>query len=316
MTDTILIEPLSPAEINTRASLEETIRSSFFGMANALLRIKDLMLYRDHGTFDAYCRARLNFSDKRAGQIIRAMVFAEQIEASTGVALPTEAVAREAKKYGDAAADVVVAAAAAGELTAPGIQKAAERLGASVVAKSAITETATDVTRQKVYETKCAPLIQWMNEKKLTAKAALSLWDTLQTCTPIVRGDMLRLGMMNETIIRYLNDRSATDGYREIVVTKHVQFGDGTAVEILKATPAQVREFFEERRKEHIRQAAAEREAATGVQEVLLTLWINDSDRSADMLLKMMTPKHAAQIARRILLKTQPVNSLTASAVF
>lgn len=66
----------SPEEEGHLASCEETLQrglATFFEVGNALLKIRDLRLYRfSHGTFEAYCHERWNIGRTYAWRVIAA----------------------------------------------------------------------------------------------------------------------------------------------------------------------------------------------------------------------------------------------------
>lgn len=68
--------------------------ATFVEVGQALLRIRDERLYRDHGTFEEYCRERWNFSDSRARQLVAAAETVTDVTVSGLPAPKTEAVAR------------------------------------------------------------------------------------------------------------------------------------------------------------------------------------------------------------------------------
>lgn len=188
-----------------------------------------------------------------------------------------------------------------------------------VVQELAPRPTGDDLARRQVYgyAQKYSLIKQRMDQGTITPKQALDWCYALEACIhPPVRGDMLRMEIRDPVVISLLDERSLTDTYREIMLTGHLQFGDGQAVHVTKAKAPDVKRLFAERSKEHQRRAAAEKDAAQGKQEVVLTLWLNDPDRSAKMLRSMLGDRNAAEVSRLILNQTMPVSSLTASAVF
>jgi len=111
---------------------------------------------------------------------------------------------------------------------------------------------------------------------------ARQIVDALAACKPVVRGDMLRLGITVPAVIRALNERATTDGYQEIVQTGYIQFADETAVKIDRATAAQVQAWFSERAVERRRAGA---ELSTGRLQ-----WVGRvTDMSAEAGMVMIT---------------------------
>jgi hypothetical protein len=73
--------------------------TSFVEVGKALMRIRDDRQYRKtHPTFEAYCRARWDFTPQRAGQLIAAANTVTEMETNVSTPPPpSEAVARELK---------------------------------------------------------------------------------------------------------------------------------------------------------------------------------------------------------------------------
>ena len=70
--------------------------ATFVEVGQALLRIRDERLYRDHGTFEDYCRERWNLTRPRAYQLIDAAQVADVVSTNVDTPAPqTESVARE-----------------------------------------------------------------------------------------------------------------------------------------------------------------------------------------------------------------------------
>lgn len=88
---------MSELEARTLEECEAVIErglATFVEVGRALLRIRDERLYRDHGTFEEYCRKRWNFSDSRARQLVAAAETVTDVTVSGLPAPKTEAVAR------------------------------------------------------------------------------------------------------------------------------------------------------------------------------------------------------------------------------
>jgi hypothetical protein len=257
-----------------------------------------------YASFEEYCQIRWGFSAGRARQLISGAQTAAQLETATGIKLPTEAVARELRKLPEAerpavaiAAAAVAAAAGRDEMTTSDIK--------AVATPPAPPPSKDDAIRRQVLANGYSLIVQWMNQKVLTPKKALEVCDALNGCKPKVRGDMLRLQVVNTTIIRELNQRFDSDSYREIVVTGALQFADGRCVRISEAQPADLRDFFDERQREHLARLRAERDAEKGVKEVLLTLYLNNTEKSANMLRAMLGDKQAYALAQRVMRDAQ-----------
>lgn len=95
-----VIEPrLTLAERTLLAELEGRVErglASFIDVGNALLKIRELGLYREtHPTFKAYCTERLGHSDSRARQLIAA---AKTVTDVTAAGLPAPRTEGEARR--------------------------------------------------------------------------------------------------------------------------------------------------------------------------------------------------------------------------
>lgn len=120
MTTDLALVHLREAEAVIRAGL-----ATFVEVGNALMRIRDERLYvEDYATFEAYCRGRWGFSDRRARQMIDAAEITATLP--TGTMVPdTERQARELTGLDpETAAEVMETAAEAGPVTAAGIRDA------------------------------------------------------------------------------------------------------------------------------------------------------------------------------------------------
>lgn len=173
---------------------------------------------------------------------------------------------------------------------------------------------AVELDRRKVELTNCQPIIDMMHRKQLTPAQALHLWDTYQECKPVMT-DLLKYGVTNETVIRRLFERRHTEGYREIIASGCVQMVDDS-IDINRATPEQIRMYFDERSKEHQQRAMVERDTRHGVEAVQLTLYLNDTSRSASILMRMLGERNAREIARQVLSSTGIASHAAVYAAF
>jgi hypothetical protein len=127
-----IVESLTAMERSALTHAEATIErglSSFLEVGGALAQVRESRLYReDHGTFEAYCSARWNITDRRARQMIDAAEIVTSLP--TGTVVPvTESQAREiADLDPEVAAAVMAEAATAEKVTATGIRAARERI--------------------------------------------------------------------------------------------------------------------------------------------------------------------------------------------
>jgi hypothetical protein len=310
MSNTELILPLSEEEKKRLTDCEAVITrglKSFMDVAEALLIVRDGQLYREYRTWEDYCQKRWGFSGSRSRQLINAMETAKGIESVTGVPLPNEAVTRELKKYvvedqpKIAVAAASVAAAQDRQMTSTDIKDAAEALKPAPPSNPVPPDPPVDPDKQRVYNSKYAPIKQWMDQGKLTPKQALALDAEIEACKPQVRGDMFLLGVMNPIVVRLLNEMYAQgrEGYGEIVASRHLQMVD-RSIPIDKATPADVSAFKRERYKERMAAVAALRDADRGCQPVNLTLFTNDPARNAEILLSQLGQRNARELARTL----------------
>lgn len=130
---------LTTTEAADLAALEATIErglGTFVEVGEALARIRDERKYRaSHGTFEAYCRERWGFTDRRARQ----MMDAAEAVAAIGTTVPevappaNEAQARELAPLRDQPETMAAAWTAATEAAqADGTPITAERVRAAV----------------------------------------------------------------------------------------------------------------------------------------------------------------------------------------
>lgn len=91
--------PLTQDEAEALDRYEVVIRrglKTFTEVGAALLAIRDRRLYRTtHATFEDYCRATWQISDRRARQLIEAAAVVDELEDQTGTMVPNERQARE-----------------------------------------------------------------------------------------------------------------------------------------------------------------------------------------------------------------------------
>lgn len=317
MAQQIIIEPLTPDELADLRRLESVVTESFYRMADALQEIKMRNLWRQYGTWEEYCKTTFNFGSSRARQIIGGAVFGRWLEAETGVILTTETVARELKRTGDDAVQIALAAQNDGFLSVSDLRnyQAQQTTTPTVTQVTPIPELSHDeIIRRQVINSRCRPIIDWMNEKRLTPDVALALWDSYSAYPDVM--PLLKYQVIDPAIVRLVYSKRHTDGYQELVTTGYVQMGDGTAVELRCASLPQIRAYFDERSKEHQQRAMVERDAAKGVQEVMLILRLNDPAWSSSRLISQMGERNAREIARQVLTSTGIASHAAVYATF
>lgn len=89
-TTTIAPDVLTDHDKTLLSQYEQQIATGFILVGNALKGIRELRLYREHGTWDAYCNYRWQYSANRADQIIAATRTADFIQMATGIPLENE----------------------------------------------------------------------------------------------------------------------------------------------------------------------------------------------------------------------------------
>lgn len=303
MTDIIL--PLTSDEKAQLEQCETVIAAglkSFMDVAEALTLVKEKKLYREYRTWEDYCRTRWAISASRSYQITSAMETAKQIQTLTGVSIPNEAVTRELRRYPVEDQPRIAVAAAA---IAAAQNREMVKTDIEIVTAPPPPLSEDDQLRKQVLGTRCAPIIKQMTDDVLTPAKAWDLWMTVSKCQPVVRGDMLRLGLTNDKVILELNEwhKKGRDSYGEVVRSGYVQMVERT-VPISKATMSDLHDYSREKAEEYRRQAAALKDAEKGIQPVNLTLYLNDPQRNAEILLSMLGERHARKTARAVLART------------
>lgn len=305
MPKTDYIMPLSAEEKAQLEQCETVITAglkSFMDVAEALTVVKEKKLYREYRTWEEYCRSRWGMSASRSYQITSAMDTAKHIQTLTGVTMPNENVVREVRKHAveDQPAIVakaaVIAAAQNREMTQADIQAAA-------TPPPPLNED--DQMRKRVLETRCAPIIKQMTDNVLTPAKAWDLWMTISKCQPVVRSDMLRLGLTSTPVILELNEwhKKGRDSYGEVVRSGHVQMAD-KSIPAVRATMTDLHDYSREKAEEYRRQAAALKDVEKGIEPVNLTLYTNDHQRNAEILSSMLGERQARKTAWAVMART------------
>lgn len=128
-----------------------------------------------------------------------------------------------------------------GRITRKHVEKAVSRIQ--------VDSTAED--RRFVHTSNMSWIALKMDKGELKPDKARVLIEALQACaSDQVRAAMRRNSVFDATVVTMLNERRQSEGYREIVTTGHVQCIDHT-VPVRVATPADIRQFFDERAQQH-----------------------------------------------------------------
>lgn len=271
-------------------SCEKAITQAYWKVGEALRTIRDDRLYLlDYASFEEYCLKKWNYTDSRARQFIAAAKVHIEIEGVTGVTLSNEQQARAANSLpASVRANAVVVAATNGPLTASAIKEE----GAKLAAERTPDETARDV----VYASKYSPIIQKMKMGILTPQNALLLVDTLKACKPVVRGDMFRLSITDVTVIRMLNERWKSETYKELVTSGYIQFNDERTYKAEQLTPQILRDYLDERAREHRTRGHLESNQKRGVEIVPVNIYRGDPKQTADVLLRELDIEDITEI--------------------
>jgi hypothetical protein len=314
MSDNAIIMPLSEDEKKLFDQCEEQIARgirSFIDVGEALMTVRDNELYREkYRTWENYCEQRWGFTDGRARQLILAMGTAKHIEGATGVTLPTEAATRELRKYTPedqtkiAVAAAAVAAAQERPVTSTDIKTAAAAIQ-PLTSGNPLPPPAppVDPVKQRVYNSKYAPIKVWMDQGRITPKQALSLDSEIEACAPMLRGWLFQMQVMDALVVRELSEmaRNKSETLEEIRASGHLEFPDDRPqIHISKATVADLKQLKEAKRKERLAQIAAARDAAKGIESVIMTLHTKSAQRNADLLISMMGSRNARELARAL----------------
>jgi hypothetical protein len=303
MSEVSYIEPLNEVEKQRLKECEDRIARGIAGFkeaGEALLIVREEELYREqYRTWENYCDQRWGFTDGRARQLILGMKTAREIESVTGVSLPTEAATREIRKYAVEDRPKIVSAAAAlavaenREMTTTDIKRAA----------NPPVKPDIDPDKQAVYDrVKYSPIKVWMDTKKITPKQALALNGEIEACKPELRGWLFQMGVCDPSMVAELREmqRNGSETFGEIYMSGHLQFPDGGRIHVGKAKIADLKRLKRIKYEEHLKRVAAERDAAKGIEEVLMTLYVNCPQKNADMIISMLGERNAREVARAL----------------
>lgn len=302
MSEVSYIEPLTPEEQSLFKQCEDRIARGIAGFkeaGEALMIVREEELYREqYRTWENYCEQRWGFTDGRARQLILGAKTAAEIEGVTGVALPTEAATRELRKYAVEDRPKIATAAAAlavsenREITTTDIKRAANPPVKTV-----------DPDKQAVYDrVKFSPIIVWMDTKKITPKQALALNGEIEACKPELRGWLFQMGVCDPSMVAELREmhRNGSETFSEIYASCHLEFPDGGQVHISKAKIADLKRLKRIKYEEHLKRIAAENDAKKGIEPRNMTLYLNDPQKNADILISMLGERNAREAARAI----------------
>ncbi len=284
---------MSEIIVSERAKLEaceHAIKQAYWKVGEALRTIRDEELYLlDYGSFEEYCLKKWNYSDSRARQFIAAASTHKEIETVTNVTLENEVQARAANSLpASVRGDAVKNAAANGSLSGASIKAEGKRL--------IVERTPEQEARDAVLASKYSPIILKMNTKVLTPQNALLVVDALKGCKPVVRGEMMRLNITDTTVIRMLNERWKSDTYKELVQSGHIQFKDQRTYKAEHLTPEILRDYLNERAREHRTRGHVESNEKRGVEVVPVNIYRGDPKQTADVLLRELSIDEITEI--------------------
>jgi hypothetical protein len=275
MNRDLVVDSLSEDERLRLREHECKIEKTLAGMdeaIEALIEIRDLRLYREtHTSFEDYCLERWGKTWRRMRQLSAASATATTLQ-QAGTIVPLLPVNEsQVRSIATLSAEEQIkvwvgAVEQAGGQQPTGAQVADEKL------------------RHQVRQSRVSPVIQRMNEGRLTPAKALEVVTALEGCEPKVRYEMLRLQIEDRAIIQELNRlfKQGRDSYFEIVASGFLQFVDGPAIAIAKAKAVDLRRYLDERMQEHRRGAVS-----AGTIHVV-NLYGGDPERSFKTLLKTL----------------------------
>jgi hypothetical protein len=245
-------------------------------MFEALTAIRDKKLYREtHRDFESYCQARWGKTWRRWRQLMQSQSVTGSLQDAIAAGqikyLPTtEGQTRPLNSVplDERVAVAVIAEQLAGDKEPTGAQYEAAKL------------------KQQVYNTRFSPLIQRMDRGEVTPARALEVATALQSCEPVVRGDLLRLKASDKALMLELNrlKREGRSTYDEVAASGFLQFTDGRALPVEKATAADLRRLLDEKYAEHRRLGALERDLSLKLEPIIVTIYGNDQKRTLKAL--------------------------------
>lgn len=265
------VGPLSsesaPVLDETLAAQEQRIRdglAAFWQIGDALKVIRDeqLFLQRGYPSFPAYCAAVWHFTDRNARYLISAALIYDFIltVSASGDTLPTHPTQLR-------------------PLASLPIEQAAESW--QNAASNHPQPTEKDVERERaillVNASGYGQINQQMTDGEISPQEALKRVTSFDSCAPEVTLDLIKLGVVDPTVIREMNRISKSETYSVIVSSGYVQFEDGTGLPIEKAAAAHLRRMLDEARMAHIM-------SGNNAHKQLVELYPNDPQKSLERL--------------------------------
>lgn len=266
--------------------LDATVKrgaQTFIEVGQALMEIKTAKLWRiEFDTWEAYCMDRLSYTPRRIDQIIAASITANEL---TDAGLPAPKNENQIRPISGHNTDSVSAWRDA--TTVYGDSPSGQQVKAVVDRREAAGNDPDpepdpdEIIRRQVYGAGYSLISQRMDQGVYTPRQALTICDALASALPVVRGDMLRLGMVEPTLIREMNrlKKRGSETYDEIIASGYLQFED-EAIPASEASPAQLRALLDWKSAEHRRRALAEKDAAQKVEPQALTVWTGPDDKT------------------------------------
>jgi hypothetical protein len=305
MSEVSYIEPLTPEEKAERDHLESIIArgiGNFIETGEALYQVKVKGLFREtYRTWTNYCEQRWGIGRSRASQLINAMETAKELAAVTGVNAQNEAVVREVKTHpAEHRPKILTVASTLAETEGIPLNTRHVKAAAAQVMDTPLTGEA--LNRQRVYNSKFSMIKQWMDTGRIKPDKAVELCTEITACDASIRMWMLQNEITNPVMVRELSamHRRGSETFAEIMASGRLEMPDGSQIPIGKATPAHLRIVKDAKYKEHLARVAAERDAAKGIEEVLMTLYLNCPQKNADMIISMLGKRNAREVARAL----------------
>lgn len=303
MTIHQIITPLSDIEQRSLELNEIKIQRGLVDVGEALEMIRNNHLYRAYGTWENYVAERWDWTTKRADQLIAAKDKVKAIQAYNVISDDPLPEPTHESQVRPLAADVDVAVNQWREATAVYGDSPTQKEVRYTVDRTPHPEPEVDPderVKRQVVAAGFAPVIVWMDTGKLTPKQALALVDALHDCRPKVRGDMLRLGIVDPVVIREMNRIREKESYAEICASGYLQFAEGEAIKAADMKRADLRDYLDEKYREHQQAAAENKRASRKVDPVNLTLYTNDADLCVKVLSRIFTQDYLMEIAQAI----------------
>jgi len=255
-------------------------------------------------------RAAVGLDDETRRAVIAAKDKVKAIQAYNQVASDPLPEPTHESQVRPLAADVEVAVRQWGEVTSVYGSSPTQKQVKAVTERTPDPEpevSAEERVKRQVVEAGFAPVIVWMDTGKLTPTKALALVDALHDCRPKVRGDMLRLGIVDPVVIREMNRIRERESYSEIVASGYLQFAEGQAIKVSDMKRSDLRDYLDEKYREHQQAAAETKRASKRVDPVNLTLYTNDAALCVTVLSRLFTEDYLMEIAEAIQAKVEKV---------